>query len=123
MLLLVLVLIVVAVSTAYAMSKTSLVEVLSTRQHSQHSRAQLLARSGIALAERALQDDLIEGDPITKAVESDRDAWAVLAAPGDRAARRSAAADRDPRRRQQARPQRARSTPRASGSASRARTS
>ena len=78
-LLLVLVLIVVAVSTAYAMSKTSLVEVLSSRQHSQHSRAQLLARSGIALATRALQDDLVGTDPITKAVESERDAWAVLA--------------------------------------------
>jgi type II secretory pathway component PulK len=77
-LLLVLVLIVVAVSTAYAMSKTSLVEVLSSRQHSQHTRAELLARSGIALAKRALQDDLVEGDPITKTVESGRDAWAVL---------------------------------------------
>ena len=78
-LLLVLVLIVVAVSTAYAMSKTSLIEVLSSRQHSQHARADLLARSGIALAKRALQDDLVEGDEITKSVESDRDAWAVLA--------------------------------------------
>jgi len=78
-LLLVLVLIVVAVSTAYAMSKTSLIEVLSTRQHSQHERAELIAKSGIALAKRTLQDDLVEGDEITKSVESDRDAWAVLA--------------------------------------------
>ncbi|MFI5316945.1 MAG: general secretion pathway protein GspK, partial [Myxococcota bacterium] len=77
-LLLVLVLVVVAISTAYAMSKTSLIEVLSTRQHAQHTRADLLARSGIALAERALQDDLIEGTDITRAVESDLDAWAVL---------------------------------------------
>jgi len=78
-LLLVLVLIVVAVSTAYAMSKTSLIEVLSSRQHAQHERAELLAKSGIALAKRTLQDDLVEGDDVTKAVESDRDAWAVLA--------------------------------------------
>ena len=78
MLLLVLVLVVVAISTAYAMSKTSLIEVLSTRQHEQYTRADLLARSGVALATRAIQDDLIEGSDITKAVESDLDAWAVL---------------------------------------------
>jgi type II secretory pathway component PulK len=77
-LLLVMVLIVVAVSTAYALSKTSLLEVMSTRQQEDHTRADLLARSGIKLAERALQDDLVEGDEVNKAVESDRDAWAVL---------------------------------------------
>jgi type II secretory pathway component PulK len=77
-LLLVLVLVVVAISTAYAMSKTSLIEVLSTRQHEQYTRADLLARSGVALATRAIQDDLVEGSDITKAVESDLDAWAVL---------------------------------------------
>lgn len=77
-LLLVLVLVVVSISTAYALSKTSLLEVMSTRQHAQHARAELLARSGIALATRALQDDLIEGDETTRAVESSRDAWALL---------------------------------------------
>jgi type II secretory pathway component PulK len=77
-LLLVLVLVVVAISTAYAMSKTSLIEVMSTRQHGQHARADLIARSGIDLAIRALQDDLLEGDDTTKEVESDLDAWAVL---------------------------------------------
>ena len=77
-LLLVLVLVVVAISTAYAMSKTSLIEVLSTRQHEQYTRADLLARSGIGLAERALQDDLVEGTDVTRTVESDLDAWAVL---------------------------------------------
>jgi len=87
-LLLVLVLVVVAISTAYAMSKTSLIEVLSTRQQAQHARAEMLARSGIALAQRTLLDDLMEGDETTKAVESSRDAWAVLSAqdlvlPGD----------------------------------------
>ncbi len=87
-LLLVLVLVVVAISTAYAMSKTSMIEVLSTRQRAQHARAEVLARSGIALAQRTLQDDLIEGTDVTRAVESDRDAWAVLSSqelvlPGD----------------------------------------
>ena len=77
-LLLVLVLVVVAISTAYAMSKTSLIEVLSTRQHEQYTRADLLARSGIALATRAIQDDLLAGSDINKQVESDLDAWAVL---------------------------------------------
>jgi type II secretory pathway component PulK len=87
-LLLVLVLVVVAISTAYAMSKTALIEVLSTRQRAQHARAEMLARSGIALGERALQDDMIEGDETTRTVESPLDAWALLSAqdivlPGD----------------------------------------
>ena len=77
-LLLVLVLVVVAISTAYAMSKTSMIEVISTRQYGQHARATLLARSGVALAERVLADDLVEGDDVTRAVESDLDAWALL---------------------------------------------
>lgn len=87
-LLLVLVLVVVAISTAYAMSKTSLIEVMSSRQHAQHARAEVLARSGVALAERTLQDDLIEGTDTTRAVDSSQDAWALLSAqeillPGD----------------------------------------
>jgi len=87
-LLLVLVLVVVAISTAYAMSKTSLIEVMSTRQQGQHARALLLARSGVTLAIRTLQDDLLEGDDTTRQVESERDAWAQLsrqeiALPGD----------------------------------------
>ncbi len=77
-LLLVLVLVVVSISTAYAMSKTSLIEVLSTRQYGQYARATLLARSGVALAVRTLQDDLIEGDDTTRLVDSDLDAWALL---------------------------------------------
>lgn len=87
-LLLVLVLVVVAISTAYAMSKTSLIETMSSRQRAQHARAEVLARSGIALAQRTLQDDMIEGDDLTRSVDSDRDAWAVLSSqdlvlPGD----------------------------------------
>lgn len=77
-LLLVLVLVVVAISTAYAMSKTSLIEVLASRQSAQHTRADLLARSGVGLAERALVDDLLEGTDVTRTVESDLDAWALL---------------------------------------------
>jgi type II secretory pathway component PulK len=77
-LLLVMVLVVVAISTAYAMAKTSLIEVLSTRQQSQYARADLLARSGVNLATRLLQDDLLEGTDITKSVESDLDGWAVV---------------------------------------------
>ena len=77
-LLLVMVLVVVAISTAYAMSKTSLIEILSTRQQTQYTRADLLARSGVNLATRMLQDDMLEGTDVTKAVESDLDGWAVL---------------------------------------------
>jgi type II secretory pathway component PulK len=77
-LLLVMVLVVVAISTAYAMAKTSLIEVLSSRQQSQYARADLLARSGVNLATRLLQDDLLEGTDITKSVESDLDGWAVV---------------------------------------------
>jgi type II secretory pathway component PulK len=77
-LLLVLVLVVVSISTAYAMSKTSLLEVMRTRQHGEHVRATLLARSGVALGIRALQDDLIAGDDTTRQVESGLDAWALL---------------------------------------------
>jgi len=77
-LLLVLVLVVVAISTAYAMSKTSLIEILSTRQQAQYSRADLLARSGVNLAERLLQDDLSSGSDINKQVESPLDGWAVV---------------------------------------------
>jgi type II secretory pathway component PulK len=77
-LLLVLVLVVVAISTAYAMSKTSMIEVLSTRQYGQHERAIMVARSGVALGVRTLQDDLMGGSDITRQVESDLDAWAVL---------------------------------------------
>jgi len=77
-LLLVLVLVVVAISTAYALAKTSVIEAISTRQYGQYARATLLARSGIALAVRTLQDDVLEGDPITKQVESELDAWALL---------------------------------------------
>ncbi|HTO09765.1 MAG TPA: type II secretion system minor pseudopilin GspK [Myxococcota bacterium] len=77
-LLLVMVLVVVAISTAYAMAKTSLIEVLSTRQQAQYARADMLARSGIGLATRMLQDDLLEGSDVTKTVESDLDGWAVL---------------------------------------------
>jgi len=86
--LLVLVLVVVAISTAYALGKTAMIEVLSTRQYLQHARASLLARSGVPLAMRTLQDDMVEGDQTTRSVESSLDAWAVLsrqeiALPGD----------------------------------------
>ncbi len=77
-LLLVLVLVVVAISTAYALSKTSLIEVMSTRQYGQYARATLLARSGVALAVRTLQDDLLAGDETSRQVESELDAWALL---------------------------------------------
>lgn len=87
-LLLVLVLVVVAISTAYALSKTSFLEVMSSRQRAQHARADVLARSGVVVGQRTLQDDLIEGDELTRSVESDLDAWAVLSSeelvlPGD----------------------------------------
>jgi type II secretory pathway component PulK len=89
-LLLVMVLIAVSISIAYATAKTSAVDVLSARQREHLARAQVLARSGVAIATRALLDDagggLQPGAPgeaqttgaIQSQIEGPDDAWALL---------------------------------------------
>jgi general secretion pathway protein K len=76
-LLLVMVLIAVSISIAYATAKTSAVDVLSSRQREQLARAQVLARSGVAIATRALLDDAAAQDPLNQ-IEGPYDAWALL---------------------------------------------
>ncbi len=78
-LLLVLVILVASISTVYAFTRTTMLEVLSSRQRSERTRAELLARSGERVAVRALLDDLEWGDELTLALESGRDDWALLA--------------------------------------------
>jgi type IV pilus assembly protein PilM len=79
-LLLALVLIVVSISTVYAMAKTVTIELLGSRQRQEQARAQLAAASGVAIATRALLDDLRSEDPVQQAVDSGLDAWALLGA-------------------------------------------
>jgi type II secretory pathway component PulK len=76
-LLLVMVLIAVSISIAYATAKTSAVDVLSARQREHQARAQVLARSGVAIATRALLDDASAQDALNQ-IEGPYDAWALL---------------------------------------------
>jgi type II secretory pathway component PulK len=79
-LLLVLIVIVVTIISVYAFARTSLLEVVGLRQSAEHARAEVLARSGVAIAWRALADDLVSGadEDITTLFETQADAWAVL---------------------------------------------
>lgn len=77
-LLLVLVVIVLSVSTVYTFARRSLLDVLSARQRADRVRAELLARSGVSLALRALGEDRSSADPLARAIESPRDPWVVL---------------------------------------------
>ena len=77
-LLLVLVILVACISTVYAFTRTTTLEVLSSRHRGERTRAELLARSGTRVAERALLDDLDLGDGLTRLLESERDDWALL---------------------------------------------
>ncbi len=77
-LLLVLVILVACISTVYAFTRTTTLEVLSSRHRSERTRAELLARSGVRVVERVLLDDLDWGDELTRLLESERDDWALL---------------------------------------------
>jgi type II secretory pathway component PulK len=77
-LLLVLVILVASISTVYAFTRTTTLEVLSSRQRSEHVRAELLAASGKRIAVRALLHDLDWGEDLTRTLESERDDWALL---------------------------------------------
>jgi type II secretory pathway component PulK len=77
-LMLVLVIIVLSISLVYALTKTTTLDVISMRQREHLVRAQILARSGLAIAERALLDDVIDSDPLAAAVDGVDDAWTLL---------------------------------------------
>ena len=85
-LLLVLVLVVVAISTAYAMSKTAMIEVISTRQYGQHARATLLARSGEVRhdAEHPLDEEELRAMVHLVFLHAEQDLEPLLAAIGKR---------------------------------------
>ncbi|MFQ5697475.1 MAG: general secretion pathway protein GspK [Myxococcota bacterium] len=77
-LLLVLVILVSTIATVYAFARTTVLDVVSMRRASDHARARLLAESGVRVALRALADDLASSDPLSSALETPRDAWALL---------------------------------------------
>ncbi|MCP4007371.1 MAG: general secretion pathway protein GspK [bacterium] len=77
-LLLVIVLIVVTISTVYAMAATSTLEIMGTRYRIERTRADLLAKSAMPIAMRALHDDLSVNDALAQVVESGQDGWALL---------------------------------------------
>jgi type II secretory pathway component PulK len=79
-LLLVLVLVATSIMLVYAMAKTTLLDAKRAERRIETARAQLLARSGVAIAVRALQDDAASQDPIEQAMDSAGDAWALLSA-------------------------------------------
>ena len=75
-LLLVLVIVVLTVSTVYAFARTSLLAVHAQRHRADRVRAELLARSGIDIALRALADD--DPNPLTARRKGHFDSWALL---------------------------------------------
>ena len=78
-LLLVLVIVVLTVSTVYAFARTSLLAVHAQRHRADRVRAELLARSGVDIALRALVDDGIGApDQATAGLDTGIDGWALL---------------------------------------------
>ncbi len=62
-LLLVLVVIVLSIGSVYAFARTALLSVMAQQQRGDRVRAELMARSAVHIAVRALQDDLsLPGD-------------------------------------------------------------
>jgi type II secretory pathway component PulK len=79
-LLLVLVVIVLTIISVYAFARTAVLDVVGLRQSADRDRAEVLARSGLELAYRALADDVQAGDKesLSSQLETRRDAWALL---------------------------------------------
>lgn len=78
-LLLVLVTLVLTISTVYAFTQTSVLGLMAQKQRLNRVRAELLARSGLAIGLRALADDAsVSYDDLTQAFETPLDPWAVL---------------------------------------------
>ncbi len=68
-----------AAVTAYFFVDISMVEIHSTYQRATRAKADLLAKSGVELAKRAILDDLFYSeDPLTIELESNLDPWALL---------------------------------------------
>jgi len=79
-LVLVLLLISALIGSAYAFGRTSLLDIRTARQRIDRTRAQVLAQSGVAIATRALIEDLSSPDPLAQTIESPRDPWRLIGA-------------------------------------------
>ncbi len=78
-LLLILVVIVMTIGSVYAFARTTLLDVMSSRQRTALVRAEFLARAGVEIALRTLVDDLFMSDDLlTVALESPEDPWRLL---------------------------------------------
>lgn len=78
-LLLVLVILTLTIGSVYAFAARTTVDVLAVRHRAERARAELLARSGVDLATRAIIDDSTTSeDPYAAAQETSEDAWRLL---------------------------------------------
>ncbi len=78
-LLLVLVIIVMTVGSVYAFARTTLLDIMGMRHRTELVRARMLAESGVAMARRAIVDDVLYAkSELLQSLETDRDAWALL---------------------------------------------
>ncbi len=77
---LVMVLFFLATSIALAVStqRSTVVQLIAAQQRESLARAQIAARSGLAVAERALLDDLQAADAVAGQIDGVRDAWVLL---------------------------------------------
>lgn len=77
--LLVLVIIVLSISSVGAFARSSALEVMGMRHRADRGRAELLARSGVDVATRALKDDLMRApNPATSGIETPLDPWYMI---------------------------------------------
>lgn len=78
-LLLVLVIIVVSISMVGSFARSSALDVVGMRHRADRGRAELLAQSGVAVATRALKDDLARpADPPLAGMETPLDPWYAI---------------------------------------------
>ncbi len=78
-LLLVLVILTLTIGSVYAFQTRTIVDVIAVRHRADRARAELLARSGIDLATRAIVDDATSSDdPYAASQETADDAWRLL---------------------------------------------
>jgi len=78
-LLLILVVIVLTIGSVYTFGRTTILDIMSSRQRTARVRAELLAHSGVEIAKRTLTDDLFMAeDPLTVRLESPGDPWRIL---------------------------------------------
>ena len=77
-LILVLTMVVLTIGTVYAFARTSLMEIRTMQHRMDRVRADLLARSGVDLGRRALQDDGSNQLPQIASLETAEDPWQLL---------------------------------------------